>query len=145
MRTEELGWKATVIRERVARRSRSARSDRTFGLFVALILIGIYLITYLRTGVLLWWLLAMAVVLAACAIVVPSVLSPLTRAWVALGRTLSRIVTPIFLGALYWLAIVPVRSIRKRSAAALAGGFDRNAASYWTARPADGDRTASQS
>jgi len=41
-------------------------------------------------------------------IVLPSRLGPVQRAWLGLGAALSRVTTPIFLGATYFGAIAPI-------------------------------------
>ena len=41
-------------------------------------------------------------------LVVPERLGPVQRAWMTLGRVLSRITTPIFMGAIYFLVLTPM-------------------------------------
>jgi hypothetical protein len=66
---------------------------------------------------LMWWRdhealrLAFGIVglsLAAAAIVVPARLGPIQRAWMALARAISRVTTPVFMGVVYFVVIMPV-------------------------------------
>lgn len=82
---------------------------------------------------------ALATIALVAALVVPSRLGPVQRAWMALGVQLSRITTPVFFGAIYLLVLTPTGLLRRwlrRSPLAR----DPSAPSYWVARvPADPD------
>jgi hypothetical protein len=97
---------------------------------------------FLALAALLWWrgrtlsapavaILGVALVLAGVA--VPARLGPVQRAWMALGAAISKVTTPIFLGAVYFLAFVPVGFLMR-----LAGrnplARARSAGSYWVGR-----------
>lgn len=84
------------------------------------------------TAALVPWALAALLVLAA--LVAPSRLGPLERAWTAFGVALSRITTPVFYSILYFLVLTPTALLRRtfgRSPLAR----DPAAPSYWVARP----------
>ncbi len=56
---------------------------------------------------------ALAVLLVLCGLAVPAALEPVERAWMALAHALSKITTPIFMGIVYFLLLVPVGLIRR--------------------------------
>jgi hypothetical protein len=89
-----------------------------------------------------WWrgrssvplaLSAIAVLLIAAAMIAPTKLEPLERAWMALAHAISRVTTPIFMGIVYFLVLSPIGAIRR-----IAGSnpIDRMPVkdSYWIAR-----------
>jgi hypothetical protein len=111
-------------------------TDRAFGLAGSVLLTGLFVIEYLRAGDFPWWIIAVAGVLAACALGAPSALAPLNRAWVGLRQLLSRITSAIVFAAAYWLAVVPAGLIRRSLwRDRLPPGFDKAAPTYWSRRP----------
>ena len=52
--------------------------------------------------------IALAVLLALVTLVAPKLLAPFNRAWFALGQLMGRIVSPIVLGAIFFLILTPV-------------------------------------
>ncbi len=67
-------------------------------------------------------------------IVVPRLLMPVVRAWMALGHLLGRVTTPVLFTALWWLAFVPVGVLRRRLGRSPLAR-DPDAATYWVTRP----------
>ncbi len=55
----------------------------------------------------------LAAVILISGLAVPAALEPIERAWMALAHALSRITTPIFMGIVYFLLLVPVGLIRR--------------------------------
>ena len=96
-------------------------------------------------GGVLWWrgrqpaatvALALASALLLAAVVVPSRLGPVQRAWLGLGAALSRVTTPIFLGVVYFGVIAPIgllMRLRGRNPLTL----HRRSATYWVLRPVE--------
>ncbi len=87
-----------------------------------------------------------AAAFSAAALLSPSVLHPLNRLWFAFGHLLSKVMTPIVMGLLYVLAIVPTAFImRLRGHDLLRLKLDRDVKSYWIVReppgPARGSMT----
>ncbi|MDQ2089959.1 SxtJ family membrane protein [Marimonas arenosa] len=106
-------------------------SDRSFGIVFAVVfaIIGLYPLFY---GSVRWWALAVASVFLALAIFSPSVLHPLNMAWFRFGMLLNKIVSPIVMGVLFLVAIVPFGlffRLRKRDP--LRKKLDPDASSYW--------------
>lgn len=84
---------------------------------------------------------AVAVVLLAGAVLVPGALGPVQRGWMAFGERLSRITTPIVMGALYFLVITPVGLVmRALGKNPLDHSSERD--SFWVARPESARRSA---
>ncbi len=55
----------------------------------------------------------LAMLLAAAGLTVPRYLGPVERAWTWLGMALGRVVSPVFIGVVYWLIITPVGLVRR--------------------------------
>lgn len=78
-----------------------------------------------------WWPWAVFGVLSAWAIVAPATLDPVYRGWMKLGVLISRVTTPIILGVVFFLVIMPLGLIRRMFGRDnLARRFDDSAASY---------------
>jgi len=71
---------------------------------------------FLALGGVLWWrgragapvALILGLALLAAAGVMPGRLGPIRRAWLGLGAAISKVTTPIFLGVVYFGAILPI-------------------------------------
>jgi Saxitoxin biosynthesis operon protein SxtJ len=116
-----------------------ASSDRTFGLAMS----GFFLLAALLPSmrgrpVRPWPALASAAFLAA-ALLRPSLLGPLNRAWTALAMLLHRIVSPLAMGALFFLVITPLAlGMRLFGRDALRLRLDAAAETYWRKREPPG-------
>lgn len=51
--------------------------------------------------------------LIAGGLVAPGVLGPVERAWMGLARAISKVTTPIFLGIVYFVVLMPVGLLRR--------------------------------
>jgi hypothetical protein len=74
-------------------------------------------VAFVALAAALWWrgraasaLVAVGLggVLLLMGLTVPTTLGPVQRAWMGLGAAISRVTTPIFLGVVYFGAILPV-------------------------------------
>ena len=113
-------------------------SDRKFGLTFAVVLVVI--------AARAWWLdrssvaslsIAAAAVGAALALFAPRALAASNRAWFRLGLLLSRIVSPVVVGAMFLLIVTPVAVVMRaagRDALRLRG----RAGTYWIRRTPPG-------
>lgn len=115
----------------------TAAEGRKFGFTVGLAFVAIGGILTWRgkpSRALFFYALGGALVLAA--LVAPTALGPVERAWMALARAISKVTTPIFMGVVYFLVMTPIGFIRRRLgspiAAARTAGMSR-----WEARSAD--------
>jgi hypothetical protein len=72
-------------------------------------------------------------------LLVPAHLGPVQRAWMGLAHMISRVTTPILMGIVYYLTVLPIGLFMRAAGrnplvrAERAGGF-------WVQRPADGRR-----
>lgn len=93
----------------------SAAQGRKFGLTVGLAFVAI--------GALLIWrhhpmkanvAFGLGGVLILGGLVVPTMLGPVERAWMGLAHLLSKVTTPIFMGIVYFVVMMPIGFIRRR-------------------------------
>lgn len=116
-------------------------SERSFGFTVGGILLA-FALWPLHAGALpRWWALVPSVPLIALAALRPELLAPLNRLWFKLGILLGRIISPIVLGAIYFIFITPYAFVmRQMGKKLLVLDFDPQARSYWIIRePAKAD------
>jgi hypothetical protein len=117
----------------------SLPSDRSFGLtFVAVFgLVAVWLIWTGRPGGLAF--VSLSVATLAVTLVRASLLRPLNRVWMKLGALLHTIVSPIVLGAIYYVVIAPVGiTMRLFGRDALNRRFVPAQRSYWIDREPPG-------
>ena len=115
----------------------SPAEGRKFGLLVG----GAFLVL----GGISWWrghpvsskvFLGLGGALVVAGALVPAHLGPVYRAWTGLARVISKVTTPVFMGAVYFLVLTPIGLLRR--------AFSGNAmvhrpvdGSYWVAREPD--------
>jgi hypothetical protein len=122
----------------------SARLTPTEGRKFGLLVGGAFLVL----GALLWRrghtaaasvALVLASALIAAGLVAPTGLGPVYRAWMALAAAISKVTTPVFMGAIFFLVMTPagllVRLFGHRPLSR-----QREAATYWQSRPAGARR-----
>lgn len=115
-------------------------SDRSFGVVFAVVftIIGLWPWGWGTGGVRLW-ALAVAAAFAALALVYPSSLAPLNRLWFKFGLLLARVVSPIVLGLVYYLAVLPTGLMLKLFGKdPLRRQLEPAAQSYWIERDPPG-------
>jgi hypothetical protein len=122
-------------------------SERSFGVVFAVVfaLIGVWPAVTLGwrprfdPDLLRWWSLAVAAAFLAVALAYPPLLRPLNRLWFRFGLLLSRVMTPIIMGLLFVLTVVPTAIVmRLRGHDLLRLKLDRQAKSYWIMREPPG-------
>ena len=122
-------------------------SERGFGAVFAAVftLIGVWpaislgWTPRLDPALLRWWSLAFAACLLGVALVYPPVLRPLNRLWFLFGIFLSRVMTPIVMGLVFILTVVPTAMVmRLRDRDVLSLKLNRKAKSYWIMREPPG-------
>lgn len=114
-------------------------SDRSFGLVMCAFFTIIALLPLRHGDTIRLW----AMIVAACfllpALLFPSVLHPLNKAWMHFGELLSKIVSPIALGLVFYIAITPfalvMRLFGKRP---LELKPNKDLPSYWETRDPPG-------
>ena len=85
----------------------------------------------------------LSVLFFALGVFMPRVLHPLNLAWARLGWLLGMIVSPIVMGAIFFLVLTPVALVmRARGRDVLQRRFDPQRRSYWLERNPPGPETA---
>lgn len=114
-------------------------SDRSFGLVFAGVFVLVAGWPLFHGEALRWWALAVAAVFSLLALLKPALLADLNRLWIRLGVLLGRIVSPVALGVVFYVALTPIGLLMR-----LTGGDplrlkrDPGAASYWIPREPPG-------
>lgn len=136
---------ATALEPKRVGEAEKQGSDRAFGFVFAIVFALIGAFPLVRLDAPRWWSLAIALAFALLGTLVPHILHPLNRAWLAFGRLLHRIVSPLVMGAIFFLAVTPTALImRLRGRDLLSLRRRPDLASYWIEREA-GARPASES
>jgi hypothetical protein len=121
-------------------------SDRVFGLLFAAIFSGIALWPLFKGGPLRLWALIVGAIFLVLALALPRALSWLNRSWMKFGLLLNRIVSPVAIGIVYYVTLVPTALLmRMFGKLPLQLKYDREAASYWIERKPPGPDPRSMS
>ena len=129
---------ATALEPKRIAEAEKQGSDRSFGYVFAAVFALIGLFPLWRLEAPRWWSLAIAVGFAVIAAIYPGVLGPLNRLWLAFGKLLHRIVSPLVMGAVYFLAVTPtglLMRLRGRDLLSLQRRPDLS--TYWIEREAE--------
>lgn len=114
-------------------------SDRNFGLIMSVFFLIISLFPLLHNQEIRYWALCAVVIFLIPSLFFPKILSRLNILWMQFGELLSKIVSPIALGLVFFIAITPfaliMRAVGKRT---LDLKFDPNRTSYWKNREVPG-------
>ena len=114
-------------------------SERSFGVVFALVFTVVGCMPLWKGGSARLWALYAALGLALVALAVPKILMPFNRAWLFFGRVLSSITTPIILGIMYFVVVVPTGLLmRLFGRDSLQRGFDPDSDTYWVDRDPPG-------
>jgi hypothetical protein len=116
-----------------------AVSERSFGLFFSAVFAIIALLPLLGGDSIRAWPLIIASIFVMLAIVTPSVLAPVNKLWMKFGLLLHRIVSPLALGVVFYLTVLPTGLIlRIIGKDPLRLRFDSKVESYWIIRDPPG-------
>jgi hypothetical protein len=114
-------------------------SNRAFGLVFTAVFTIIGVWPWWKTGGFHEWALVTAAVFLAVTFTVPRALAPLQWIWMRFGALLHGVMNPVFLGLMFFVAVVPtgliMRALGKRP---LKLAFDKNTTSYWINREPPG-------
>jgi hypothetical protein len=121
-------------------------SNRVFGLVFAAFFALIAVLPIVRGHALRPWALPVSALFLLAALAMPKILTPLNRAWTALGTLLHAIVNPLVLGVLFYLVFTPFGWVLRR----MGKDFLRlrpapDTPTYWIARNPPGPRPESMS
>ncbi len=118
-------------------------TNRRFGaLFVVVFSLVAAWAAWRSHALLLTIAIALATTTALLAWFRPTRLAPFNRAWMAFGLLLGRIISPIVLGAMFFLLITPVAMVT-RAFGRDALRLKRGASSYWIERTPPGPESDS--
>jgi len=110
-------------------------SNRGFGLVFAAVFALVALLPLLRGLPVRGWALALAALFLGLAVTRPALLAPLNRVWFRLGLALGKVMTPVAMGVLFVIAVVPTALVLKLLGKdPLQLRLDRAAPTYWEAR-----------
>jgi hypothetical protein len=124
-----------VLEPKIDRGDKPASSDRSFGYVFAGALTILTFVPLMHHGSPRWWLLAPAAAFGIAALLRPQILHPLNRVWLAFGELLHRIVSPLVMGAIFFLCITPIALImRWRGKDVLSLKRRPDLKSYWIER-----------
>lgn len=108
-------------------------SDRSFGIVFAVVFFIIGIFPILR-GEVRWWALAIAAVLLIIAFSRADLLGPLNKRWFRFGLFLNRFLSPVIMGLMFCLTVVPIGLyFRLRQRDLLRQKIDPDVDSYWIA------------
>jgi hypothetical protein len=114
-------------------------SDRNFGLVMAAAAVIFGCLPLLRAAAPHWWLLAVAAAFGAPALLAPRLLFPLNYVWFRFGLLLHRVMSPLVIGAVFFLCVTPIGLIMRllgKDVLSLRRRADLQ--SYWIAREPPG-------
>ena len=138
---------ATGMHEEFARDyAVEAASNKRFGLVVGAILLVFGVIRAWLHGEIGWFAGALGgvgLLLVLAALVKPDALEPLNRGWAKLGMVLHKVTNPLFLGAMYGIAIVPTGLLMRVFGVDPMGLRRRGGGTYWTTRNKSGSTAQS--
>ena len=116
-----------------------SNSNKSFGLLLFAFFAVLAAYGYFKMGSVSLTFAFLALFFLIIALSMPRVLVPLKSLWLKFGWLLSVIISPIVLGLIYCLAIVPVGLLtRFFGKDILSLKLDRTASSYWVTRKAGG-------
>ena len=90
-----------------------ASSDRSFGFVFAAVFAIVAFWPLMTGGGLRLWALVLAALLLVIAVARPRLLAPLNRLWFKVGVFLHHVVTPIVMGVIFVLGVLPTALIRR--------------------------------
>jgi Saxitoxin biosynthesis operon protein SxtJ len=114
-------------------------SDKGFGLVFSGVCFIVGGLSIYKGGAHWPWWLGLSALFAMVAFLQPSLLAPLNRLWTKFGLLLFVVISPIVLGALFYLCISPIGAIMRWAGKdPLSLKIDANAKSYWILRDPPG-------
>lgn len=125
--------------ERLEQPESESASNRSFGLVFTIVFAVVGLWPLLDSQPPRLWALIIAGVFLLFAVAIPVLLAPLNRAWARLAELLQRIVSPIVLGFLFFVVVMPIGLLmRLLGRDLLRLKMDPEAETYWIPRSPPG-------
>src|SRR5262249_24745556 len=104
---------AVVLEPNLAPAPASEGSERNFGALFAVVFVLVGAWPLIAGSGPRWWAFGVALAFALAAVIRPSILQPLNRAWLALGRLMHRVVSPLVMSAIFFLCVTPIAWIMR--------------------------------
>ncbi len=119
-------------------------SNRSFAWVMAVFFVWLGLIPLWHQQAPRAWALLVAVVFLLFAGLYPAALTPFNRLWMGLGDLLSRVVSPLAMGIVFYGVLTPTGWLMRRfGKSTLVLDFDTAAPSYWVKRTPPGPTSES--
>ncbi len=116
-----------------------AGTERAFGIVFAVVFTLIGLLPLWSGGAVRWWSLIIAAAFLVAALVAPRLLAPLNRLWFLFGKALHRVINPLVMGLIFFVAVTPTALImRLVGKDPLNRRFEPKARTYWIERTPPG-------
>jgi len=114
-------------------------SDRSFGLVFAGLFALLGMLSLYHGGTRWYYWFSLAALFGGLAYTSPAALAPLNRLWAKFGHLLHMVISPVILGVLFYLCIIPIGFLMRLSGKdPMRRKFDPEAKSYWIARSPPG-------
>ena len=90
-------------------------SERSFGLLFAALFAGLGVYSVVKGQVQIVWIswFAVGIIVSLVTLVSPRLLAPCNKAWFLLGQSLGKIVSPVFLGIIFFGLLTPIAFIAR--------------------------------
>jgi hypothetical protein len=114
-------------------------SDRSFGLVFAGLFALLGTLSLYRGGTGWYYCFPLAALIVMLAYAAPGMLAPLNRLWAKFGHLLHMLISPLLLGVVFYLCIVPIGWLMRLSGKdPMRRKFEPAAKSYWIVRTPPG-------
>ena len=111
---------------------KSKENNKGFGLlfFVVFLIIGLW--PLLEKGEIRYWSVFISSIFLLLGLINSILLSPLNKIWFNFGKLLSKIITPLIMGVIFFLIVTPIGLImRVLGKDILSLKYNENSKSYW--------------
>jgi Saxitoxin biosynthesis operon protein SxtJ len=130
---------ATALDPKTTNTDAGPGSERTFGLVFAGLFVVIGGRPLLHGAAPYWWSFGIAVAFAIAAFAAPAILWPLNWLWHRFGLLLHKIMSPLLMGAIFFIAVTPVAVIMRLLGKDMLSLLRRrDLKTYWIARETPG-------
>jgi hypothetical protein len=127
-----------------ARQEVKPGSERSFGIVFAIVFALVALWPLTGDGQIRLWAAGIAIAFLALGFTYPRALTPLNMLWFRFGMLLHHVVTPVIMGLIFYLTVMPTGLImRALGKDPLRRRFDADASTYWIMREPPGPAPAS--
>ena len=106
-------------------------SNKNFGIVFFIVFFIIALFPLLKDEDLRWWSLIISSVFLVLGLINSNILTPLNKIWFKFGLLLGKIVSPIVMGAVFFLVVTPTGIIMKLMGKDLLNLKKNNSKTYW--------------